>query len=153
MSKHFIFSVPPGGTYGDIEKLLRPFSQAVWIGVISVFLFSVTIVATFFKYPKIYNFIVGRNVHGSILNIIAQHLGVTQPTLPVRNFARFVLLNLLLYCLVVRSSYQGAVFNTLMSNDKKPSVKAISEIMDRGFTFYIYETLAKRFEVYPYYKK
>jgi hypothetical protein len=105
------------------------------------------------KNKKVYNFIIGRKVKAPILNIIAQHLGVSQPTLPMRNFARFILMNFLIYCLIIRSSYQGAVFNTLMSSDRKPPVMSISEIMERDFTFYIYETLAKRFEVYPNYKK
>jgi hypothetical protein len=118
-----------------------------------VFLSSVITTLISLKYPTIYNFIIGRKIHGSIFNIIAQHLGVSQPILPTRNFARFILINLLFYCLVIRSSYQGAVFKTLMSNDKKPPVRSLSEAVERDFTLYLYESFSNRFEAYPNYKK
>jgi hypothetical protein len=86
-------------------------------------------------------------------NIIAIHLGVPQPRLPTRNFSRFILLNFLAYCLVVRSSYQGAVFNILMSNDRKPPVDSINEMMEKGFRFYIYDSLASRLQGFAFYKK
>lgn len=148
-----IFSVPSGEDYGEIEKLLRPFSTAVWIGVITVFFLFLTIAIISFKFPSFYNFVIGKKVTTPNLNIIAQHLGVTQSTLPTRNFARFILMNLMIYCLIMRSSYQGAVFNTLISHDRKPPVSSINEIMEKEMTFYIYETLAGRFEVFPHYKK
>lgn len=132
---------------------MRPFTKAVWIGIIIVLLAFIIVTIICLKYPKAFNFIIGRDVTSPVLNIIAQHLGVSQPTLPSRNFARFVLMQLMIYCLIMRSSYQGAVFNTLISYDKKPPVQSISEIMEKKFTFYIYETLANRFEVYPSYKK
>lgn len=125
---------------------MRPFATTVWIGIIIVFLLFIIVTIICFKYPKALDFIIGKGVTSPVLNIIAQHLGVSQPTLPSRNFARFILMQLMIYCLIMRSSYQGAVFNTLISHDKKPPVQSISEIMEKKFTFYIYETLASRIE-------
>lgn len=127
-----------------MEKLLRPFTAIVWTLLLIILLFSSFLALVFLKFPKIFNFVFGRGIKHPLTNIISIHLGVPQPRLPMRNFSRFILLNFLTYCLVIRSSYQGAVFNILMSNEKKPPVASISEIMEKRYTFYIYESLSSR---------
>lgn len=83
---------------------------------------------------------------------MAVHLGISQAKLPTRNFSRFLLLNMLMYCLVLRSAYQGAFFNTMVSNKSKPSAATIDEMVQKKYTLYAYETLAARLQGFSFYK-
>jgi hypothetical protein len=104
-----------------------------------------------FKYPKIYEFVFGKNINHPILNVMAAHLGVSQARLPSRNFSRFILLNMLIYCLILRSAYQGAFFNSMVSNKSKQPAGTIDEMLRRKYTLYAFETLGARLQGSVYY--
>lgn len=72
--------------------------------------------------------------------------------MPTRNFARFSLMLFIIYCLIMRTVYQGGIYNILKSNDGKPDVATIDELVVKGYTFYIYETLAQRVKDFKFYE-
>lgn len=62
--------------------------------------------------------------------------GLGQVVLPGRNFARFLLATYLLFCIVVRSAYQGKQFEFIQKNMRPASVETIDEMIEKNFTLY-----------------
>lgn len=60
-----------------------------------------------------YNFLIGENMKNPFLKLLIVCLGFTQPELPKRNFSRFTLMNFMLSWLILRTCYQGILFNLL----------------------------------------
>ena len=50
----------------------------------------------------------------------------------------------MIYWLILRSAYQGGIFQTLKSDAHKPEVDSIQNMIDKKFKFYLYESLAAR---------
>lgn len=146
--------VSPGEEFGDFEKFARPFSNKVWLASWAVFAACLIIMIIAINSSKdVYNFVIGANVKDPLLNTIAVNLGVSQGKLPKGNFARYTLMILIIYCLVLRSVYLGGIFNALQSNDKKPDVKSIDEMIDKKFIFFVYETLAPRVKDFKFFER
>ena len=151
-TNHLFLVVPPGKELTAIEKLFKPFTFEVWI-VIGALLITaaVVIVALTMFNPKLYNFVIGRNVRNPMQNIIASVIGISLHNQPKRNFARFLLMVFVLYCLVVRSIYQGGLFKVLKTRSSESEVSTIQEMVDKKFDFYLYESLASRSQSFSFY--
>lgn len=145
--------VPPGAEYGDLEKFTRPFSFDVWIVMLAVFAIActVTVLLTHLS-ENVFIYVVGEGVKNPLYNLFAVFFGIPQHILPRKLFARYILMCFMLYSLILRNVYQGGVFQILKSNDRKPVISTIRELIDQKFAFYMYESLAARlvdFEFYP----
>ena len=147
-----MITVPPGEEYGSLEKLFLPFEFSVWFAFYFVLITSVLFSLLSYKFPKIYRFVIGSKINHPIMNIMAVHLGISQAQLPTRNFSRFILMNMLIYCLILRSAYQGAFFNTMISSKSKPSAATMDEMIQKKYTFYAFETLAARLQGFNFFK-
>lgn len=149
-----VLVVPPGEEYGEIEKFTRPFNIKVWLSIF--LLFSIAGVITMIiknSSSKVYNFVVGRGVKTPFHNVVAVTFGAPQHKLPGRNFARFILMSFILYCLILRSAYQGGVYNFMKSNERKPPIASLNEMMDKNVKFYMYGTLEPRTTHFRYYQR
>jgi hypothetical protein len=132
------FFVPLGAEYDGYEKLKFPFDDYTW-GMIA-FVFFVTFVTIFLvnrMTTKIKDIVFGDNIQGPFLNAMAHFFGLGQIRLPARNFARFILMVFILYCLIIRSVWQSKMFEFLQKEMRKPEVKSCEEIRFRNFTIYI----------------
>jgi hypothetical protein len=143
MMNELVFLIPPGRKLTPFEKLLQPFDIIVWI------LFSITLLIGFtvicllnFKYKSCRAFVFGDKVNHPVLNMLIAVLGSQQKILPKTNFARFILMMFLILCLVLRSIYQGSLFQFLQSDGRKKEVQTIREMIEQDFTFYSYESHA-----------
>jgi hypothetical protein len=56
--------------------------------------------------------------------------------LPGRNFARFNLMLFILFCLVIRTGYQGVQFDIMLKEMRPKDVQTIDELIERNFTIY-----------------
>lgn len=70
--------------------------------------------------------------------MITAIFGLQQTVLPTRNFARFILMVFLLFCLVNRNVYQGALYIILRSDGHRKEIQTIQEMFDKDFKFYVY---------------
>lgn len=59
-----------------------------------------------------------------------------------RNFARFLLMLYILFCMIIRTAYQGKQFEFLQNEMRPADVKTISEMISRNFSFYTFEMYA-----------
>lgn len=80
-------------------------------------------------------FVFGVANHTPLLGLFAILLGATaSPTLPTRNFARFVLVVWTLGCIVLRNSYQGALFHFMQTPMTTAPIGSISELVSHNYT-------------------
>lgn len=153
-----VLVISPGRPLTDFEKLLRPFSGLVWISLMFTLLLAVLVIINIrSKFTQIRLLIIGRNVQNPSMNLINAVLGGTQKTLPNRNFARFILMLFIIFCLVMRSAYVGSLYKFLQSEDRKEPAATIQELIDQNYELHMYrnqltdfgthiKTISKRFE-------
>jgi hypothetical protein len=132
-----VFMIPKGRPMSAFHKLLRPFDNFVWISILFVIVVSTAVIAFLSLLPrKFRNFVYGDRVTTPFLNLIIAMYGGAQTILPKYNFARSLLMMFLLFCLVIRSLYQGALFQYLQASDDEPEVQNIEEMAARDFKFF-----------------
>ena len=132
-----VFMIPKGRPMSPFHKLLRPFDNFVWISIFIVMLISMIVIAFLSLMPrKLRRFVYGDRVTTPFMNLLIAMYGGAQTILPKYNFARSLLMMFLLFCLVLRSLYQGALFQYLQASDNEPEVQSIEEMAARGFTFF-----------------
>lgn len=99
---------PPGRLYTSFEKLFKPFRNILWSCIFIVFTLSfVSIVLVKLQSRLVQDFVFGYRNNSPSLNLINIFFGGSLNKLPTRNFARFLLAQFMIYCLIIRSSYTG----------------------------------------------
>ncbi|XP_070495750.1 ionotropic receptor 21a-like [Chironomus tepperi] len=132
-----VFMIPKGRPMSAFHKLLRPFDNFVWMSILFVIGVSTVIIACLSLLPRrVRNFVYGDRVTTPYMNLMIAIYGGAQTILPRYNFARSLLMMFLLFCLVLRSLYQGALFQYLQASDNEPEVQSIEEMVGRDFTFF-----------------
>jgi hypothetical protein len=134
----FIVIVPPGVPFTSFEKLFRPFSIVVWILLLLTFVSAAGVItAVKFHSKNIRYFVFGSSNNSPYLNVLAVFLGVTMPQLPGRNFARSLLMMFLLFSIVKRTLYQGALFQFIQSDDRNKEIQSIDELVQKNFKVFM----------------
>lgn len=149
----WVLMIPAGSPFTPFEKLLRPFNVNSWIAVFVLFIiavFVITIVS--FSSIKVRNEVFGSNNRHPYLNIVEVFLGGTLniKNLPTKNFARTLLMVFILYSLVIRTIYQGCLVKNLQSEDRKPSVSSIDEMLQKDFKLYLRVQALEHAEFLPF---
>lgn len=139
-----VIVIPKGDFVSPFEKLFRPFTLIVWLLLLTAVLISFAVILALKTSKRAYNFVIGKAVKNPFMNIFGTFCGLSQNKLPGNNFARFLLMKFLLFCLVFRCLYQGKLFNMLQIEIREKEVETIDEILDRKMVFYTYESMAKR---------
>jgi hypothetical protein len=138
--------IPPGSQYTSFERLIYPFDVVLWISLIIVYGIGILFIAIVKRMPSnTQNFIFGENVKSPFMNLWAAIIGTQQTHLPRHNFARFVLMIFLLFSLVIRTGYQGSLFELLRSNKFKNGIQTLSELREKNFKVYIPPSMAGTF--------
>jgi hypothetical protein len=139
-TSNLIWITPPGRIFTAIEKLQKPFREVLWTCILAVFMLSfITIAVVRFQSKSVQNFVLGQGNSSPCLNIFNIFFGGSLPKLPVRNFARTLLGFFMIYCLIIRSSYSGALFNFMRSVSREKDVANIGEMVAKDFKFYVVE--------------
>lgn len=136
-----VFAIPLGVKLTDLEKLLRPFELVVWIFMLSFLGIGVLVIFVInWKFKKFRDFVYGTGIRHPIVNMTVAVLGGMQVKLPRRNFARFILMMFLIFCLVQRNVYQGILYIFIQSDSRHKEVQSIREMSKKNFSFYMYES-------------
>jgi hypothetical protein len=134
-----LFLVPPGRPLSTFQKLVRPFNKLLWIClccVLAIALLTITMLQL--QSRGVRDFVIGRRIRGAYLNILIALIGGSQNKLPKGNFGRFLLMNFLLFCLVLRTLYQGSLFHFLQSSDSEKEPETIQEMaVNKNYTFFM----------------
>lgn len=151
LTSPFIFTkvlvaVPPGEAYDDYEKLLLPFDSDTWTLIAFTFFVAfLTIFAINFASLKVKNFVFGTNVKTPSLNVTAIFFGISQSTLPRRNFARFLTMLFIIYCLIIRTAWQAKTFEFMQKTMRKSQIQSIDEFIEKNYSLYMMDLLAKAY--------
>lgn len=136
-----VMVIPPGTRLTAYEKLLRPFELYVWIALLVTFAVGALVIFIVSrKDPSIGAFVFGSGNQAPIMNMLIAIYGGSQTNLPRRNFSRFLLMMFLLFCLVKRNSYQGALFIFLQTDGRNKEVETIDEMADKDFEFFMFDS-------------
>jgi hypothetical protein len=65
--------------------------------------------------------------------------------LPGRNFARFLLINFILFCFILRTAYQGKLFEFMQKEMRPKSVETVDELIDQKFRIFVH---SKDYDLY-----
>lgn len=139
-----LMAVPPGENLTSYEKMLLPFDEHVWSLIITTFASGfITIMVLQCTRVSVRNFVIGRYVRTPTLNMFAAIFGVAQAVAPGRNFSRFLTITFSLFCLVIRTAYQGKMFEFMQKDMKKTDISSLEELIQKNFTFYVDATFFK----------
>lgn len=143
IAEHLVFLISSGDEYRSIEKFILPLSGGTWFMVIACFIIAMAIIfAINLQSRSCRTFVFGSGVRYPYLNVLIGFVGGNQRPLPKTNFARFLLMCFLLYSLVIRTVYQGSYYQLLRSNQHRAEPQSIDEMVERDFTFYIFDYIA-----------
>lgn len=122
----------------SFKKMFYPLSTDSWIllvsylavGVLSIFIIN-------FLSKKVQNFVIGEHVNYPYMNMLIGFVGQAQNKMPGNNFARFLLMNFLIFSLVIRTAYQGKLYQVMKSEIKVTEPKTINEMSEMGYKFFV----------------
>lgn len=137
--------IPPGRPFTPFEKLIYPFRKAVWFSLVAVLISTVAVMTAYEKYVKSHPGILCRRVVVTRLDILVIIVGSSQPRLPEHNPSRLILATFLLFTLVIRGLYQGALFQFLQKNKRQSEINSVDEMMENDFRFYMYPSYQEHF--------
>ena len=137
------FIIPPGVEFSSFEKLIFPFQVDSWIAIMIFYIVGVLTISFVKGKPKnVQNFVVGRGVKNSHMNMFNVFLGGSLKKLPRQNFGRFLLTMFLIYSLIIRVVYQASYYELLKSGKHHKEVQTLEEMIERNFKFYAHLEVA-----------
>lgn len=137
-SSSLCFVRPPGRTLTSFEKLVFPFSKVVWIFVLLIFVVAFFVIFLLkFRSAKIKQFTFGKRNYSPNLNLMNIFFGGAIINSPSMNFARTLFMIWVMYCFIVRTAYQGALFNILQNQENISSVNTIQDMLNQNYNFYM----------------
>lgn len=143
-SSKVVFAVPRGRPVSNVEKLLMPFQFFVWTGVVVYFGIGIALVlALRYVGVEARRFVVGRSNKYPLLTMVCVWLGNAAYPVPGRNFARFLLMMWICFAFVLRTGYQGALFDILRFQRSLAPVNSLNQIVSSQFDIYVSTRLGK----------
>lgn len=139
-SEQLALVTPPGRGLTEFEKLFFPFSTLVWVLILTILFVGSGVILFVIKFSSkpVQHFVFGTDVRNPFLNMLTGMIGGTQPRLPKRNFARFLLMVFLMFSLIIRTLFQGSFYQLLHSNERHKEVQTIDEMIEKDFKFLIF---------------
>jgi hypothetical protein len=107
--------VSPGREYTPYEKFILPLDDPTWIwcGVTFGVAYLTIFIINMTRHRGLQRFVYGSQIRSPGFNILIAFFGQSQNILPSRNFARYLLMIYILFCLIVRTGYQGVQFEMM----------------------------------------
>lgn len=150
------YIIPTGPPYSPLEKLVLPFEKYVWFWIVictGMAFISITFITGCCS-KKWCDFVFGARVRTPFLNYINVMLGGAITSGPVRNFARTIFLIWLLGSLVLRSSYQSALFSFIQSQKSAVEIHSLEQLVKYNFSIYSSKQMIRLLDIgYPHLSK
>lgn len=130
--------VPGGAPFTSVENLLRPFSLTVWLMCIATVIVGYSF-NIFFKFlPKTLKVVISdRKNLLSLHDFCAVIFGEAVNKTPKRSPARFFLIALTMFCLVMRTVYLARMFNFFEAGHNKTIAKDFEDMAEREFKLFM----------------
>jgi hypothetical protein len=134
MDKFMNFSAQ---SYTSYEKLLLPFDFTTWCFLLITFFSAFAIIFIIDLMPVfLHSIVYGKGVKMPMLNVLRTFFGIAQARLPEGNFSRIILMSFILFCLVIRTAYQGVFFELLTTDMRKPQPETVDDLFSRNYTIF-----------------
>jgi len=131
-------NIPPGDLYTSFEKVILPFDVETWISLVITIMSAVGTILIINRFSStVKTIFYGLKVQNPIFNITRGFFGIGQTTLPDGSFARLILVSFLFWCLVIRTAYQGKLFEFTTTAIRKPEMRTLEELRNNNFTLYL----------------
>jgi hypothetical protein len=125
----FIVTVTKGLAYTPMEKLILPFDLETWIMIIVTFAIGFLTIFIIYRCDRyVQRFVFGTFVRDPSLTLTSIFFGIGVTRLPTRNFSRYLLMVFTLYCLIIRTAYQGKMYEFLNKDIRRPTAKTMDDI-------------------------
>lgn len=151
ISQKIALMIPPGSQLNSFEKFILPLDTLTWAFMLSIFAIGLMTILLIqgFKSEKWMAFVFGAGVTRPSLNLIGAIFGQSQKSSPKLNFARFLLMIFLIYCLVMRTLYAGSLYGFLRSSIYHREVQSIDDMITRDFKIFYLESTREFFSSPP----
>lgn len=118
--------------FSPMEKLFKPFDSPTWITLVLTLMLSLIIIVVLKFLPRqYYNFVCGSSNQNPMLGFVEIIFGISLIKIPERNFSRFLFMMFMILCLIIRTAYQGKMFDLLHYDVKQPAARSIQEVIDK----------------------
>lgn len=129
-----IFVLSATEKFTNFEKMVMPFDELIWLFLFLTFTAAFTVIFIVNRLPYRFQEIVyGVGVKMPAFNIVGTFFGIRQTKLPKANFPRMILIIFVLFCLIIRSAYQGVFYDIFATDMRKPLIKTIEQLYERDF--------------------
>ncbi|KAG5666104.1 hypothetical protein PVAND_017793, partial [Polypedilum vanderplanki] len=126
-----------GELYSSYEKLLLPFDAITWCLLILTFgIAFITIFIVNHMSRQFQILLYGASIHFPAFNVVGTFFGISQSRVPISNFPRMVLMFFILFCLVIRTAYQGVFFEMMATKMHKPVAETVNDLIEQNYTIY-----------------
>ncbi|XP_075158060.1 ionotropic receptor 7b [Haematobia irritans] len=131
--------------FGGFTKLLLPFSKEIWIILAFLFICGNLVIFSFSKMDgKLKHMLFGRKEQKYCYNMIVVCLGGPVPHDPGVPFSRFLLLIWLWASFVLRTVYEGLMYDFIRTDLKKVPPKTFQELVELNYYFLMTDKVYER---------
>lgn len=149
-TSNLVWVIGPGQSLTSFQRFHKPFQSEIWFFISLTFVISIVVISIIkCQKREVRNFVFGRNVKNPILNMTNVLLGGPMIILPKQNFARFLLTLFLIYTLVIRNAYTGALFRFLQLDARNEKVKNMDEMLKQNYRFLVLDAVKEYVEYLP----
>ena len=132
------FIITPAESYSSYEKILLPFDAATWWMILMTFTSAFTVILFVNCLSKSkQNLLYGTNIKMPALNVARIFFGIAQARTPKETFSRIILLVFILYCLVIRTAYQGVFYEMITTDMKRDLPLTLDDLFVKNYTIYV----------------
>lgn len=127
------FVITDGYLYGPYEKLILPFDEITWISLICLYsltFFTIIIIYRFSREVQWYVF--GKKVNYPTLGSLQILFGLGYIRPPSKSFARILFMMFTLFCLVIRTGYQGKMYDFMTKDVRHRMPQTIDSLFRSG---------------------
>lgn len=132
---HMTLRVTRGSDFTPMEKLMMPFDSETWKYLIATFVIMFLII---FIFKLMSVFIRGAHISiqmsNSVMILAEIFFGIGLVQTPVRHSGRIFFTVFTIFCLIMRTAYQGKMFDFLQSNETQPDAHSIQDVIDKRIT-------------------
>jgi hypothetical protein len=145
-TRFYTMMITRGEPFSPWEKLLLPFDRTTWWMLATTFGIAFCVILLVNRASKKLQIVIyGRAVTTPAYNVVGTFFGVSQSRLPQTNFPRMVLMFFILFCLVVRTAYQGVFFELMATDMRKPVPTTFEDLIDENYTIYGFKSIMTGF--------
>lgn len=132
----FVFLAVPEPSPSPLDYIIMPFEKILWLAIILILFISYAVVRVLEQSMslQVRNFIIGSNINEPELNIFSILLGNSLHRLPRRTFARTLMMLFILFSFIIRSAYQGSLYE--VTQRKGRYIDTLDEMLKNDFQFY-----------------